>query len=310
MDFQQPLILQNAPLTPTGNARLRELFAVVSKAELNACREQIAGLVTTGGVPVNAALIDSLPSLRVIATLGVGFDHIDLSAARKRGIPVSHTPGVLSDCVADLAFGALVAVSRQLLQADRFVRQEQWLQGRYPLASRVSGKRLGIVGLGRIGCAVAQRAKGFDMVVRYHSRHRKVDRPEGYEPSLSALAEWADFLVVCAPGGETTRHLISHEILVALGKNGFLINVSRGSLVDEGALIRALETGTIAGAALDVFADEPRVPEELIGLNNVVLLPHIASSTQETFTAMEDLLLDNLQSFFRDGRLVTPVPGG
>ena len=310
MDIQQDLILQNAPLTLAGDVRLRELFTVVSKSEIGDCREQICGLVTTGGVPVGASLINSLPSLRVVATRGVGFDHIDLKATQERGILVSNTPAVLSDCVADLAFGALIAVSRQLLQADRFVRRGQWLQGKFPLTQKVSGKRLGVVGIGRIGRAVAQRAHGFNMTVRYHSRRQHADCLEDYEPSLMKLAEWADFLVVCAPGGEETLNLISTEVLGALGKDGFLINISRGSLVDEVALVQALRQNAIAGAALDVFANEPRVTQGLIKQDNVVLLPHIASSTQETFAAMEDLLIDNLKSFFTSDSLLTPVAKG
>lgn len=310
MDIQRQLLLKITSLSAAGNARLEDLFTTVPLPHAERCRERISGLVTTGGVAVDSELIGSLPALRVIATRGVGYDHIDMKAAQKRKIAVCNTPDVLSDCVADLAIGALIAVSRQLLNADRFVRNGEWPQKTFPLTNKVSTKRLGIVGMGRIGRAVAHRARGFAMPIKYHSRTPRTDRPEGFEPSLPQLARWADFLVICAPGGPSTRNLISAEILEELGKKGYLINVARGSLVDEPALIRALSRGTIAGAALDVFADEPRVPQRLIDADNVVLFPHIASGTQETFAAMENLMIDNLQSFFSHGTLLTPVTDG
>ncbi len=213
----------------------------------------------------------------------------------------------MTDCVADLAFGALLAVARGLCAADRFVRRGAWEHGRFPLMTRVSGKKLGIVGMGRIGRAVARRAAGFDMEIRYHSRTAIPELPFGFATSLPELARWADFLVVCAPGGAATRHLISAEIITALGPAGFLINIARGSLVDEPALVRALANGQIAGAALDVYENEPHVPEALWTLENVVLLPHIGSGTRETRLVMEDLVLENLRSFFSSGRLLTPV---
>ncbi len=310
MLFHKNLILQCAPLTKTGDARLREHFRVVSRVDLQDFREQVSGVVTTGGVQVDASLIDRLPSLKVVVTRGVGFDHLDIEALKRRGISVSNTPGVLSDCVADLAFGALIAVSRQIVNADCFVRQGGWLQGKYPLTHRVTGKRFGIIGMGRIGRAVLQRARGFNMDVRYHSRACKDDCDVTYESSLENLAHWADYLVVCAPGGSETRNLVSVDVLAALGPDGFLVNIARGSLVDESALISALTHKTIAGAALDVFVDEPQVPQELIALENVVLLPHIGSGTRETFTAMEDLMIENLKSFFSRGTLLTPVEKG
>jgi lactate dehydrogenase-like 2-hydroxyacid dehydrogenase len=265
-------------------------------------------VVTAGGVPVREDLLNVLPALQVIATRGVGYEHIDWAVAQARGIAVGNTPGVLTDCVADFAFGALIAVARQLAAADRFVRRGDWLKERYPLTTRVSGKRLGIVGLGRIGQAVLRRAKGFNMSIRYHSRHPVQQTEADYVVSLLDLATWADFLVVCVPGGDATRNLISAAVLEALGPKGFLINVARGSVVDEEELVSALEKGKIAGAALDVFQREPQVPQALADLDNVLLLPHIASNTKETFAAMEELLLDNLHSFFTTGRLLTPVP--
>ena len=308
-------LLQVGRLTPQAEGRLCEEYAVTSLWEQVDRRAFLArdgirfrAVVTAGGVPVREDLLDTLPALQVIATRGVGYEHIDWPAAQARGIAVSHTPGVLTDCVADLAFGALIAVARQLVQADRFVRRGDWLKERYPLSTRVSGKRLGIVGMGRVGQAVARRAGGFAMKIRYHSRHPLPQFSADYVASLLELAAWADFLVICVPGGAATANLISAAVLEALGPGGFLVNVARGSVVDEEALISALEQGKIAGAALDVFQREPKVPLALTRLDNVLLLPHIASGTRETFAAMEELLLGNLRSFFTTGRLLTPVP--
>jgi hydroxypyruvate reductase len=244
----------------------------------------------------------------VIANFGVGVDTIDLEAARERGVAVSNTPDVLTDCVADLALGLVIDVARRLSAADRFVRRGDWPKGQFPLATRVWGKKLGIVGLGRIGAAIARRAGGFDMPVRYHSRRLVENSPYEYEASVTALASWADFLVVACAGGAATRHLVSREVIEALGAGGYLVNISRGSVVDEAALVEALQAGRIAGAALDVFEDEPNVPPVLFALDNVVLLPHIASATHETRQAMADCVLANLRSWFDSGRLVTPVP--
>jgi lactate dehydrogenase-like 2-hydroxyacid dehydrogenase len=191
--------------------------------------------------------------------------------------------------------------------ADRFVRDGGWLMGNFPLARSVTGKRLGIVGLGRIGQAVVKRASGFDMQVRYHNRRQVAGSPLTYEADLLALAEWADFLVLTCPGGAATHHLISAAELAALGRNGILINVARGSVVDQQALVSALSNGTLGGAGLDVFAEEPLVPSELLALDNVVLLPHVGSGTAETRLRMEELVLANMLEYARHGRLVTPL---
>ncbi|HEY9446159.1 MAG TPA: 2-hydroxyacid dehydrogenase [Burkholderiales bacterium] len=268
---------------------------------------EFAGVVTTAPVGASAALIDALPNLRVIVSRGVGYDAIDLDRARGRRISVSNTPGVLTACVADLAFGALIAAARGLCAADRFVRRGDWRRGRFPMTTRVNGKRLGILGLGAIGRAIARRASGFDMEVRYHNRRAVPDVPYIYESSLPELARWADFLVLACSGGPETRHLVSGDVLAALGTDGFLVNVARGTVVDEPALVEALIDQRIAGAALDVYEHEPNVPEALIGLDNVVLLPHISSSSRETLAAMEALVFENLRSFFAEGRMVTPI---
>ena len=269
--------------------------------------DEFVAVVTNGAVGVDAALIDALPSLRLIASRGVGFDRIDLAAARQRNVAVSNTPGVLNDCVADLAIGALLAVARNVCSADRFVRRGDWLNGRFPMSTRVSGKRLGILGLGRIGRTVARRASGFDMAIRYHNRQPAADVVYGYEASVVELARWADFLVITAAGGSATHHLVSAEVIDALGEQGFLVNVSRGTVVDQQALVCALSNRRLGGAALDVYDDEPNVPPELLALDNVVLLPHIASSTNETFAEMEELALANMRQFFSNGSLLTPL---
>ena len=269
---------------------------------------EFVALATSARIGASATLIDALPSLKVISSFGVGYETIAIERARQRGIQVGYTPDVLNDCVADTAFGLVIDVARRFSASDRFVRNGLWLQGPYPLATRVSGKRLGILGLGRIGQVVARRAAGFDMEVRYHNRSPNPSLPYPYEASLESLARWADFLVVVSAGGPETRHLVSASVLRALGPRGYLINVSRGSVVDEDALVQALEDGVIAGAGLDVYADEPRVPERMLSMDQVVLLPHLASATHETRQAMADLVLDNLDAYFSTGKLRVGVP--
>ena len=310
----KPRLLQHGRLMASLEAALAEHFDVQPlwsepdpRAFLAARGGEFVGLVTSARFGADRALMAALPRLAVIANFGVGVDTIDLEAARERRVAVANTPDVLTDCVADLAFGLVIDAARGLSAADRFVRRGDWLRGPFPLASRVSGKRLGIVGLGRIGAAIARRAGGFDMPVRYHNRRPVEGTPYQYEARLPALAEWADFLVVACSGGAATRHLVSRPVLDALGPAGFLVNISRGSVVDEAALVEALQAGRIAGAGLDVFEDEPNVPATLFALDNVVLLPHIASATRETRQAMADCVVANLRSWFDHGRLLTPV---
>jgi lactate dehydrogenase-like 2-hydroxyacid dehydrogenase len=310
----KPRLLQHGRLMASLEAALAEHFDVHPlwrepdpRAFLAARGGEFVGLATSARFGADRALMAALPRLAVIANFGVGVDTIDLEAARERRVAVANTPDVLTDCVADLAFGLVIDVARGLSAADRFVRRGDWLRGPFPLASRVSGKRLGIVGLGRIGAAIARRAGGFDMPVRYHNRRPVEGTPYQYEARLPALAEWADFLVVACSGGAATRHLVSRPVIDALGPAGYLVNISRGSVVDEAALVEALQAGRIAGAGLDVFEDEPNVPATLFALDNVVLLPHIASATRETRQAMADCVVANLRSWFDHGRLLTPV---
>ncbi|MGC3986144.1 MAG: 2-hydroxyacid dehydrogenase [Pseudorhodoferax sp.] len=311
----RPRILQLGKLLPALEQALAadydvDLLAAQPDPQAFLAREGagFVGAVTNAALGIDGATIAALPNLRVISSFGVGFDKVDLPAARARGIPVGYTPDVLNDCVADTAFGLVIDAARRFSASDRYLRRGDWLKGPYPLATRVSGKKLGIVGLGRIGRVIARRASGFDMEVRYHNR-RPVDGVDfGYEATLEGLARWADFLVVAAAGGAESRHLISREILAALGPKGFLVNIARGTVVDEQALIEALENKTIAGAGLDVYEDEPRVPARLIACENAVLLPHLASGTHETRKAMGDLVLENLRSFFATGQVKVAVP--
>jgi hydroxypyruvate reductase len=269
---------------------------------------EFVALSTSAASGAGAALIDALPKLKVISSFGVGLDKIDVAAAHRRGIMVGYTPDVLNDCVADTAIGLMLDVARGMSAADRFVRRGDWTKGQFPIMRKVSGAKLGIVGMGRIGKAIAQRSTGFSMDVRYHSRNVVADAQWKHEPSLIELARWADFLVVITAGGAATRHLINQAVLEALGPEGFLVNVARGSVIDEAALVHALADKRIAGAGLDVYEDEPHVPEQLKSLDNVVLLPHIASATRETRQAMADRVFDNLQSFFAEGRLISAAP--
>lgn len=269
---------------------------------------EFKALVTGSLAGASGDLMALLPRLQVICNFGVGYDRIDLQTARRRGIAVSTTPDVLTDCVADFAFSLLLAVARGVPAADRFVREGKWKPGQFfPVTTRVARKRLGILGLGRIGQAIARRGAGFAMEVRYHSRHPVEDSSYQHEPSLLALAEWCDFLVVACSGGPATHHLVSGDVLRALGPTGFVVNISRGTVIDEAALVKALMDKQIAGAGLDVFEHEPAVPLPLLKMDNVVLAPHTASGTRETRQDMGDLMLDNLRSWFREGRLLTPV---
>lgn len=298
-------LLQLAPLPPEVEAALRERYdlrQLGSDVDPATCD----GAVTRSRDGCGSALMKRLPRDSVVACFGIGHDRIDVAAARERGIQVSVTPDVLTECVADLAFGLLIATARTIVAADRFVRRGDWLQQAWPLSTRVSGKRLGILGLGRIGHAVASRAGGFGMEIRYHGRSAQPGVAFGFEPDLRALADWCDFLVVSCVGGPGTHHLVDAAVLRALGPQGILVNVARGSVVDEAALVAVLRDGALRGAGLDVFEREPAVPAELLDDERVVLLPHVAASTRETRADMIRLLLDNLDAFFERGQVLTP----
>jgi lactate dehydrogenase-like 2-hydroxyacid dehydrogenase len=261
-------------------------------------------IVGGGSVLVDRALLDALPALEIIVVNGVGYERIDLDAVRARGVRVTTTPDVLTDDVADLAIALLLAVDRRIAFNDRAVREGGW---NVPLGRRASGRRIGIFGFGRIGQAIARRAAPFARELLYTARHERPDSGYRFVPDIGALAEACDTLILIAPGGDETRHIVDAAVLEKLGREGVLINVARGSLVDEQALVAALTAGTIAGAGLDVFEDEPHVPEALKAMDQVVLLPHQGSATIECRAAMAALVLANLDAHFSGQPLVTPL---
>lgn len=307
-------LLMMGPLQPTLIERIEEDYDVHRYWEMADADTwitehgaRIEGIVTSGSFGATEALINRLPELKAIISFGVGYDSIDVAAAHARGVVVTNTPGVLDECVADTAFSILLALGRRICEADRFVRAGKWPTDRFPLSHSLAGKTCGIVGLGNIGRSIARRAEAFGMNIAYHNRRPREGVPYTYHETLIGLLEAADYAVVVVPGGSETNHLIGQTELDALGPKGYLVNIARGSVVDEAALVKALQEGAIAGAALDVFADEPNVPSALLELDNVVLTPHIGSGTHETRQAMADLVYDNLQGFFRHGVPVTPV---
>lgn len=268
---------------------------------------RIRGLAVGAQTPVDGALMDRLPKLEIVANFGVGYDTVDARAAASRGIVVTNTPDVLTDEVADLALGLLLATLRRIPQADRYLRAGHWPKAPFPLTGSLRGRRVGILGLGRIGRAIAQRLEGFGVAIAYHGRRPQADAPYAYHATLLGLAEASDVLIVVAPGGAGTEKLIGAEVLAALGPEGVLVNVARGSLVDEAALAAALAAGTIQAAGLDVFANEPHVPEALAVLDNTVLLPHVGSASHHTRAEMARLVVGNLVSWFAGRGPLTPV---
>ena len=269
---------------------------------------KIRGILAGGMKGPNANLINRLENLEIIASFSVGFDATDVVAAQARGVIVTHTPEVLTGDVADLAMTFILMAPRRIAEAERFLRAGKWTQGRMDLGTTVRGKRLGILGLGRIGKAVARRAEVFGLHIGYHDIKPMGDLPYRSYPTLLDLAAASDMLLVACEGGTATRGLVGADVLQALGPQGFLINTARGPIVDQPALVAALRDGRIAGAALDVFDGEPQVPAELMTMENVVLTPHIASSTHETRRAMADLVYDNLRAHFDGKPVLTPVP--
>jgi lactate dehydrogenase-like 2-hydroxyacid dehydrogenase len=265
-------------------------------------------VVTSGPPGVDAGIIGALPNLEAIVNYGAGVDAIDLAAAKRRGIGVSNTPDVLSDSVADTALGLILMTLRRFGAADRYVREGRWARdGAFPYGRDVSGLRVGILGLGRIGSAIATRLLGFDCAIAYHNRHRIEGSPFRYAESPVQLAESVDVLVIATTGDRHTHKLVDRAVLEALGPEGYLINIARGSVVDQDALVELLAAGELAGAGLDVFTEEPQVPAELFDLDSVVLLPHIGSATARTRRAMALLAIRNLESYLDTGKLVTPV---
>jgi len=269
----------------------------------------VRAVVTNGVVGCSRDVIDALPNLRVITVGGVGLDAIDLDRARERGIQVTTTPGVLTADVADQALALLLAASRQIVVGDRYIRTGGWDRAEdLPLTSRVTGKRAGILGLGEIGKAIARRLSAMDMRVAYTGRHEQAGVPYAFVPSVLELAQQVDVLIVSAAASDDTRHIVNADVLRALGPRGMLVNIARGSLVDENALIEALQNGTLGAAGLDVFTNEPHVPDALRALDNVVLAPHAGTRTTESRQDISRIVRANLDAFFTGQPLVTPVP--
>lgn len=267
------------------------------------------GLVTTGSIGADAAVMDALPALEMISINGVGLDAVDLPAAKARGIAVGYTPGVLTEGVADMAVALILAASRRLVEGDRFVRDGTWAGGeKLALGWSIRGKVVGFLGFGRIGREIARLLSVFGVRALYHEPEALESVTADYCGDLVAMAEASDLLVVCCAGGAATQNMVNAPVLAALGPNGLLVNIARGSVVHEPDLVAALQTGRLGAAALDVFADEPRAPEALHAMENVILTPHIASATTETRMAMGQLVVENLAAYFSGEPLITPAP--
>jgi len=285
-----------------------KLFKAADRAAMLAdVADRITAVASSNSGGIDAATIAKLPKLKVISHFGVGYDTVDVDAAKKRGISVTNTPDVLTEEVADLAMGLLYATVRRIPQGDRYVREGKWLKGPMALTESLQGKTLGIIGMGRIGQAIAKRALAANMKIAYQGPRRKAELPYAYHADPVSLAKATGFIMIACPGGEATRGLVSRAVIDAVGPAGFVVNIARGSVVDEPALLEALQQNRIAGAGLDVFADEPRVPEAFFALDNVVLQPHVASATHQTRAAMGQLVIDNLAAHFAGKPLLTPV---
>lgn len=310
----KPEILQICPMLPRVEAAFAADYTVhrywetPDKAALLAARgAQIRAVATDGHYGVPPEVLAAAPNLGMAASYGVGYDGIDIPVCKARGIRVSNTPDVLNDAVAELAVGLMHALVRRIPEADAFVREGRWTDATFPLTAELTGAHVGILGLGRIGKEIARRLQVSKMRVSYHGRREQAFEPYVYYPDLVALARDVDWLVAVAPATAETRGIVSREVLAALGPMGSFVNVGRGSLVDEAAMVELLVSGGLGGAALDVFADEPRVPEALLGLPNVVLSPHQGSATEKTRAAMGELVVRNLAAFFAGDPLPTPV---
>lgn len=311
--MSKPTVLATCRLLPHEMKDLEERFNTIvlwregdPEGVIQAHKEDIQAIATNHVFPIRKELMEALPNLEIISTNSVGTNHIDLETAKERDIKVCNTPDVLSECTADTALCLMLAVMRRICEGDLYVRVGKWFNGDMPLGRRPRGKLCGIVGLGRIGKEIAKRCEAFGMEIAYHGR-TKQDVPYRYYPDLTRMAEDCDVLILSCPGGPETANLVDSHILEALGPQGFLINVSRGTVVDEPALVAALQGGVIAGAGLDVFLNEPDVPPELISMDNVVLLPHIGSATIETRTEMGRLVVDNIAAHFEGKSLLSEV---
>ncbi len=312
------ILIKDDSFSPSVRERLAAAFTVhdlPTSAECEALLadrgDTIGALITTGHIGATAKEMDAMPNLKIVGCYGVGYDGIDVDAATARGVWVSNTPDVLNDDVADLALAMMLALIRQLPQAERYVRDGRWkTHGNFALTDRLGGKCLGMLGMGRIGSAIARRALAFDMTIAYHATAPKPESGHQWAKSPVALAQMCDILCVAMPATAQTIAMVNEDVLRALGKDGYLVNIARGSLVDEPALIAALQNGQIKGAALDVFAAEPDVPSDLLAMENVVFSPHQGSATIHTRHRMAELVADNVERALRGELPVTPVNSG
>ena len=301
-------IIQFVKLRPEVQIELEKRYRVHWKDKIDEVVGIVRGAVTNGHSGPPPELIDRMPKLEIIASASVGYDGIPVEYARSKGIPVTNTPEVLNDDVADLAIALMIMTARRLVASDRYVRTCKWpAGGEYPLAQKASGKRVGILGMGRIGQAIARRAVAMNNTVAYHTRKPVTDVPYQHYPDLVELAKNSDFLIVIIPATPQTNKIVSKAVIEALGPTGILVNVARGAVVDEDALVEALVSGKLGGAGLDVFVNEPQVPEVLFSMDNVVLQPHVGSATHETRRAMSQLVLDNLDAQFAGKPLLTEI---
>ncbi len=313
--MSKPDLLLIAPIHGPTMKQLDDAFTVHryweaadQPALLSGIAATCEGAATSGHAGIKGEVIRALPKLKILSCFGVGYDGVDTAACMAAGIKVTNTPDVLNECVADTAWMLILATVRRAVFNDKFVRSGQWQKGGAPLTDKVWGETLGIIGLGRIGKAIAKRAEGFGMKIVYHGRNRQAGIDYDYYADLAEMAKVVKVLLVITPGGRETEKMVSAKVLEALGPKGYLINVSRGSTVDEDALVQALEQNRIAGAGLDVFVNEPRVPEALFKLDNVVLQPHVGSGTVATRDAMGQLVVDNLLAHFAGKPLLTEIP--
>lgn len=304
-------ILQTGPLLASCEKALAERYTV---HKLHEIADKDAWLAANGarirahaGSGVQKPLMEKLPNLEIIASFGVGYDNIDTATAKARNIRVTNTPDVLNDAVAEITIGLMISLARRIPQGDQFVRQGKWPGNNFGLFSELTGKTVGILGLGRIGKEIATRAQAMKMRVVYYGRHQQPSVPYIYYNNLEDMARDSDWLVIIAPGGKGTERIVSKKVLEALGPKGMLVNVARGTLVDEPAMVELLQNGGLGGAALDVFEKEPQVPQALLGLDNVVLSPHQGSATNQTRDAMGALLVANLERHFAGEPLISAV---
>ncbi len=311
--MKQPLLI-TGPMYPLTLAELEKTYdahrlwtAPDKEALVASLADKLTAVASSNSGGIDAALMAQLPHLKVISHFGVGYDTVDVDTAKKRGIPVTNTPDVLTEEVADLALALVLATIRKVPQGDRYVREGKWLKASMPLTESLQKKTVGIIGAGRIGQAIGKRCEAVGVTLAYQGPNKKSNLPWTYYKDPVELAKACDVVIAACPGGEATRGLVSRAVIDAIGPKGFLVNIARGSVVDEPALIEALQQNRIAGAGLDVFVDEPRVPEAFMTMENVVLQPHVASATHDTRNAMGQLVIDNLAAHFAGKALVTPI---